>query len=189
MDRTTEYIWKDLGAYSSADSTSSSALGITALEGLRKQLEAATKELDAQNKIYADASTYWGSCTWRNPVLKKKGYYHNDVYADGECQAARDKAAAASSKIAALRKQIESLNAAIDKATASTVATDPTLQAAKADAEVKITKAKADAEAAIKKSEVIGAASASTTMIIGYSVAGVVLLAGIIWAVMKFRKK
>jgi len=180
VDLTSSFGSEDM---TSADSTSTSTTSV--IDNLRKQLEQATLDLNAQNKIYADSKTYWDACTWKNPLSKKKGYYHNDVYADGDCMAARDRMTAASTKVSQLTSQIKTLNESIDKVTASTVSTDPKLIQAKADAD----KVKSQADAAVRQSEVIGAATASKTKIIGYALAAVILIGGITWAIMKFRKK
>jgi len=170
--------------YSSADANSTSNL-----DNLRLQLEKATADLDVQNKIYADNKAYWDACKYKSPAFKRAGFYHNDNYADSQCKAAREKMNAAATKIAQLKTQIQTLSTAIEKATAAIVATDPKLIAAKAEADAKAAQAKAAADAALKQSEAIGAATASRTKIIGYSIAGVILIAGIVWAVTKFRKK
>lgn len=188
-DLTANFASTDLtsDSFMSADATPTTSPTAN-LDALRKQLEAATAELNKQNQIYADNKTYWDACQYKSPAFKRAGFYHNGVYADSDCKNARDRMATAQTKISQLTAQIKTLNESIDKVTASTVATNPALQAAKAEAEAKATVAKAQADAAIKQSETVGAATASRNKIIGYTIAAVILLAGITWAVVKLRK-
>ena len=153
--------------YSSAD-----AAPTNSLEALKQQLLAATAELTKQEQIAADNKWGYDECDYVKTWGKFKRYGSKDW--DGRCRAARSAYDTASGKVAGLKKTIEGLNKQID----AFKSTDPV-----------IVKAQADAQAQLDSSKVLAEAGASRTKIIGWTIAGVILLAGVTWAVMKFRKK
>ena len=155
--------------YASANGTTGNSL-----ENIKNQLLKATADLDAQNKIYADNKAYWDACKWRSPAFRRAGYYQGDTYRDSECKAARDKMNAAKTKIDGLTKNIENYKLQIEQFKS----TDPEL-----------VRAQGAATAAIEAAKITSEAGAGRTKVIGWTIAGVIVLTGVVWAVVKLRKK